>query len=130
MNEVNETDRTEELWKWVDDEKQLDRKVRRIGYAAWIGTSVAVAAYGVTVLVRVAVLIRGLARNDVEPGLQVQVVLDAFLPLILVLGAISLLVAALSTIAMFLRFRTASLADIQARLAAMEAVLVQESQQS
>jgi hypothetical protein len=40
-----------------------------------------------------------------------------------VLGVLSLLIAVLSTVGIFLRLRTASLTEIQLRLAALEQVL-------
>lgn len=45
------------------------------------------------------------------------------MPLVVVLGTISLLIATLSTVGIFFRLRTASLAEIQLRLAALEDVL-------
>ncbi|HJP57674.1 MAG TPA: hypothetical protein VJ847_11690, partial [Gemmatimonadales bacterium] len=47
-------------------------------------------------------------------------------PLVAVLGVLSLLVAVLATVAIFLRLRTASLVEIQARLAALEAMVAGE----
>ena len=42
--------------------------------------------------------------------------------------ALSLLVAVLSTVGVFLRFRTASLAEIQLRLAAVEQMLTDQAE--
>jgi hypothetical protein len=56
--------------------------------------------------------------------------LEGLLPFITVVGIFSFLVAVLSTIGMFLRFRTASLAEIQTRLAAMEKMLTSEQAES
>jgi uncharacterized membrane protein len=50
-------------------------------------------------------------------------VVGAAMPLIIVLGLLSLLVATLSTIGIFLRLRTASLTEIQLRLGALEDML-------
>jgi hypothetical protein len=50
-------------------------------------------------------------------------VLAAAMPLVIALGVLALLVATLSTVGMFLRFRTAALGEIQLRLAALEAML-------
>jgi uncharacterized membrane protein len=44
-------------------------------------------------------------------------------PFIIVLGVLSVLVGTLSTVGIFLRLRTASLVDIQLRLAALEDML-------
>jgi len=45
------------------------------------------------------------------------------MPLVWVLGTISFLIAILSTVGVFMRFRTASLGEIQLRLAAVEEML-------
>jgi hypothetical protein len=52
-----------------------------------------------------------------------RAIADAALPLIVVLGLLSLLIATLTTVGIFLRLRTASLAEIQLRLAALEDML-------
>lgn len=118
----------EELAKWVDDEKRLDRKVRRISYVAWIVTLAAVIVYGVRIIVETALRVHaealmGGVQNTTE---VVGYVLQQLTPFILVLGVLALLVAILGTIGMLVRFRTASLADIQARLAAMEGMLTND----
>ena len=46
------------------------------------------------------------------------------MPTVAVLGILSLLVATLSTVGIFLRLRTASLSEIQLRLAALEEMIV------
>ena len=45
------------------------------------------------------------------------------MPLLTVVGILSLLIATLSTVGVFLRLRTASLGEIQLRLAALEEML-------
>lgn len=47
-------------------------------------------------------------------------VYDAALPLVAVVGVLSLLIATLGTVGIFLRLRTASLSEIQLRLANLE----------
>ncbi|HET8650890.1 MAG TPA: hypothetical protein VFL95_12670 [Gemmatimonadales bacterium] len=49
----------------------------------------------------------------------------AAIPFLITLGVLSLLVATLSTIGIFLRLRTASLSEIQLRLAALENLLLE-----
>jgi hypothetical protein len=51
----------------------------------------------------------------------------AAMPLFIVLGLLSVLIATLSTVGIFLRLRTASLAEIQLRLAALEEMLTTRS---
>jgi hypothetical protein len=48
---------------------------------------------------------------------------------LIVLGALAVLIATLSTIGIFLRLRTASLIEIQLRLAALEEILTRKSQE-
>jgi hypothetical protein len=50
-------------------------------------------------------------------------VMGSAMPLVDVLWKLSLLVAAVSTVGIFLRLRTASLTEIQLRLAALEEML-------
>jgi hypothetical protein len=126
MNTNARPERTEELWRWVESEKQLDRRVHRISRIAWALTVAAVIVYGVVILARVGAVLSELARQNVPRGAALGVALDALVPLITVLGVFFFLVAVLSTIAVFLRFRTASLAEIRVRLSAMEEMLLKD----
>jgi hypothetical protein len=56
-------------------------------------------------------------------AVQQVVVFQAMMPFIAVVGTLSLIVAVLCTIGVFLRLRTASLTEIQLRLAALEALV-------
>lgn len=49
------------------------------------------------------------------------------MPLVIALGILSVLIATVSTIGMFVRMRTASLHEIQLRLAALEEMIVSRS---
>jgi len=115
----------DEFTKWVDDEKRLDRKVRRISYGAWVATVIAVVAYGVMVIAQTAFRLHYATVTGGTHGVweAIVFVLQQLTPLFVVLGVLSLLVAVLSTVGMLVRFRTASLAEIQTRLAAMEGML-------
>ena len=86
---------------------------------AWTITLLLVCVLAVMVCLQVAELARGAAVGAV-PWISA---LGAAMPLIIVLGILSVLVAALSTIGIFLRLRTASLTEIQLRLAALEEML-------
>ena len=119
-------DRTEQLWGWVEGEKRLDARVRRVSRIAWTTTVVAVLFYGVIVLGRMAAMVSELGKMNVPSTTVLNVILESLLPLVSVVGILALLVAVLSTIAVFLRFRTASLAEINARLTAMEQMLSQD----
>lgn len=130
MKNDAKADRTQELWSWIEGERVLDRRVRRVSKIAWIVTFVALLLYGAQVLVNVVMMLGNVSGKGYPPGELVAVVLDQALPLITVLGVLSFLVAVLSTIGVFLRFRTASLAEIQARLAAMEEMLLKDQSRS
>ena len=127
MSTPAKSNSTEELWGWVEGERRLDARVRRTSKIAWSVTLVAVVFYGVIILARMAALVSQLGTQpDVSSAMVLQVMLDSLLPLVSVVGMLALLVAVLSTIAVLLRFRTASLAEINTRLTAMEQMLAQD----
>jgi hypothetical protein len=112
-------DRTQAL---IENEKRRDRFIRRVSIAAWSMT-------GFLVLV-VAVMVTGqvveMTRIGLTTGLPFMTVMSSAMPLIDVLWKLSLLVATLSTIGIFLRLRTASLTEIQLRLAALEEMIASQ----
>ncbi|HEU4631741.1 MAG TPA: hypothetical protein VFS08_18475 [Gemmatimonadaceae bacterium] len=108
-----------DAWSIIEREQRRDRLVRRTSLAAWSVTFVVVLVYGAIVAAQIAHAMRLVEVGAARPS----AVYDAAIPLVLVVGVISLLVATLSTIGIFLRLRTASLAEIQLRLAALEEML-------
>ena len=90
------------VWEAIENERRRDRLIRRVSITAWSITFFFVAILAVLVCMQVV---------------------DAAMPLVIVLGLLSVLVATLSTIGIFLRLRTASLTEIQLRLAALEDML-------
>ncbi len=106
-------------WQAIDQSKRIDRFVRRACFAAWGAAFLAVIAYAALVIAQIVQMFRfvgvGAASNLSALGLAT--------PLIIVVGVISLLVATLTTVGIFMRQRTASLAEIQLRLAALEDML-------
>ncbi len=111
--------RHEAVWAGIERDKRYDRRLRRISTAAWGVTLVIVLAWGVLTALQVVNLIR-----LIGVGLATRLaVVAAVTPFLIALGALSLLVAVLSTVGVFLRLRTASLAEIQLRLSAVEAML-------
>jgi hypothetical protein len=106
-------------WNAIERERRLDRLVRRICVAAWSATFVLTGCYAA--LVGREVLFE--LRLQAVGGATTESVLAVATPLVIALGILALLVAALSTVAIFLRFRTAALGEIQLRLAALEAML-------
>jgi len=100
----------------LENERRRDRFIRRVNIIAWSVTFTLVVVIAIIVGVQVAHFMRGAAAGEVPW----MVVAGSTMPLVDVLWKLSLLVAALSTVAIFMRLRTASLAEIQLRLAALE----------
>ena len=81
-----------------------------------------IALYAVMVGIQAVTLI-GQGGQEVLSLLGLTMLMNMIAPLLVVVGVTALLIAILSTIGMFVRIRTASLAEIQLRLAALEQVL-------
>jgi uncharacterized BrkB/YihY/UPF0761 family membrane protein len=111
-----------EAWNLIEEEKRRDRLIKRISVSAWTVTFVMVLILGVAVGAQVAQLFKVFAAG----GANWNMVIWSAMPLIVVIGTLSLLVATLSTVGVFLRLRTASLAEIQLRLAALEDMLANQ----
>lgn len=107
---------SEKVWAVIEREKRRDRLVRRVSVGAWSVTGGAVTIFGVAVGLDVWRAVQ-LASAGM---LRWPAVLETALPVVAVLGILGLLVAVGSTIGVFLRLRTASLSEIQWRLAALE----------
>jgi len=111
--------RDTDVWAAIEQERRRDRLLRAASAVAWTVTILVVLAYGGVTAVRVSTLLQ-----LVEVGaVQRAVVFQAMLPFIAVVGTLSLIVAVLCTIGVFLRLRTASLTEIQLRLAALESLV-------
>ena len=82
--------------------------------------------YAAIVIARIMDMMRLTAVGMAPPSAAIE----AALPLVTVLGLLSVLVATLCTIGIFLRLRTASLTEIQLRLAALEDMLRSGDQES
>jgi hypothetical protein len=103
----------------VAEERRRDRTVRRVSIVAWAVTFVAVAIFASIMVIRMIHMAQLVAVGVV----QRDALWRSAVPLVAVLGVLSLLVAVLATVAIFLRLRTASLVEIQLRLAALEAIV-------
>jgi hypothetical protein len=106
-------------WNIVDSEKRRDRMLRRACIIAWSAVLAFVIVLGVAVSISAAPLLRA-TLNGQLPWISV---VGTLMPLIIVLWILSVLIATLCTIGIFLRLRTASLIEIQLRLAALESLL-------
>ena len=107
----------------IANERRRDRFIRRTSIIAW---SVSLALV-LLIALMVAVQARQFVSGALEGEVPWIVVVGSTMPLIDALWKLSLLVATLSTVAIFLRLRTASLAEIQIRLAALEELVASGS---
>jgi hypothetical protein len=110
---------SEKVWAVIEREKRRDRLVRSVSVGAWSVTGVAVMIFGVVTGMEVW----GMARAATQGVLLWSVVFKSAMPVVAVIGILSLLVATLSTVGIFLRLRTASMSEIQMRLAALEEMI-------
>jgi cytochrome bd-type quinol oxidase subunit 2 len=109
-----------DAWAAIEKERQRDRRLRRLSAAAWTATFLVVLVYAAITAANVADAMRLVAVGAAMQG----VVYQAAMPLVVVVGILSVLIATLTTVGVFLRLRTASLTEIQLRLAALEEMLV------
>lgn len=110
-------------WAAIEAEKRRDRLLRRVSTGAWVTTLVILVGYGILTGLQVYEMFRASLVGMVP----FATVVGMATPFIIVLGAVSLLVATMATIGVFLRLRTASLNEIQLRLAALEEMIVNRS---
>lgn len=108
---------------FIDNEKRRDRFIRRVNVIAWVATFLIVLLVGAMTAVSVVEM----AKAQSVGAVPWMTVMATAMPLIDVLWKLGLLVASLSTVAIFLRIRTASLTEIQLRLAALEEMLASRS---
>ncbi len=111
-----------DAWALIDQEKRRDRTLRRVSTVALIIVFIIVLLIAMMVGIQVSSMMRAFAAGMVP----IMSVIGASMPLVIVLGLLSVLVATLSTVGIFLRMRTASLSEIQLRLAALEDMLAGE----
>ena len=100
----------------VENERRRDRFIRRVNIIAWSISLSLILVIAVLVVLSISQFVGPAVSGDVPW----MVLLGSAMPLIDVLWKLSLLVATLSTVALFVRLRTSSLVEIQLRLAALE----------
>ena len=110
---------SKEAWDIIETEKRRDRFIRRVCTIAWSVTFVIVLLF----VIMIGVQVVEMGKAAMLGALPWVSVIGIAMPLIIAIGWMSFLIAVLSTIGMFLRFRTASLTEIQLRLAALEDML-------
>lgn len=116
---------TESVMDRIDEERRRDAFIRRAAKIAW-GVTVVIVLILVALTAVQMVNMAPLLRFQAGGGPAVAAIVGLAMPLIFVLGALSVLIATLFTIGMFLRMRAASLQEIQLRLAALEQILMRD----
>jgi hypothetical protein len=116
----------ENVWDLIDAEKRRDRLIRRVSVAAWSVTMAVLLVFAGIIGRQVADTMRRVDVGVAPSG----AVWDVLLPFVAVVGAVSLVIAVLATVGVFLRLRTASLNEIQVRLAALEQLITERAEPS
>lgn len=113
-----------DAWALIETERRRDRFIRKVCLTAWALTFILVVVFAAFVGAGVFEMMKA-ARVGAVPWMSV---VGAAMPFMAVLWTLCLLIATLSTVGVFLRMRTATLAEIQLRLAALEEMLVSRSE--
>src|SRR5688500_14009721 len=125
MSNRNES-ASERMWATIEDEKRRDRSLKRVTVVAWSVTFAIVLIFTVMMGIQAAQVWKMMGSMEAG-GPQVMALIGVATPLVTVLGFLSVLIATLATIGMFVRMRTASLNEIQQRLAALEDSLLKDA---
>lgn len=121
MNNIDETTQ-DPVWAMIEKEKRRDLLIKRISRVAWGSTLLVLSIYLILTLQEYHKML-GLYRAGVVPYESLS---QTFIPFLVVFGCLSLIVAILATVGMFLRLRTTSLLEIQQRLANLENMITSE----
>lgn len=117
------TGRTEEIRGWMEQEQRVDRRIRLSAKLGWSTAVVAVVVYGVFRIFAVVHYLWRFEGQTIPRGAYFEIATN-LMPIVYALGALGLLAGVLATIGSFVRFRTASLEEIQLRLASIEEALL------
>lgn len=108
-------------WSRIEAEQRSDRLFRRLTIVGWSATGIVV-----LLLVGFGILQVRAAMQFVGGGAAgFGVAVGGLVPVVLAVGAFCALAATLATIGLFIRMRSASMHEIQLRLAALEDLLTQ-----
>ena len=118
MNASRESGQSD-VWDQIDRDKRSNRTLRRVVIIAWTTVLLTLLVYAGLILFDVARAWQLWSRG----AMSSSDVIRFLLPLVYVIGLVSLLIATLSTIGALIRSRTATLGEIQLRLAALESIL-------
>ena len=95
---------SDQAWAMIDQEKRRERFLRRVNIAAWILTFLVVVFLAVISIWQVVEMMRSpLFGGGLFPT---SAFFGALYPLLIVVGGLSVLIATLSTIGIFLRLRS------------------------
>ncbi len=119
---TSQKEQKDRTWEFIEAEKGRDRRLQKISTVAWIVTFAALLFTAVGIGFNVWWAAQGFMIGQ----LGMNVIFREAMPLVWVVGTISLLVAVLSTAGVLLRFRAASLHEIRLRLAALEEMLMDQ----
>lgn len=111
---------TDRAWEAIEQDRKRDRLIQRVSVAAWSVTFVIVVMLVLVAALQVRTTVAFLGGLQ---GLGLMAAAGAAMPALIAIGALAVLIATLSTVGIFLRLRTASLQEIQLRLAALEEAL-------
>lgn len=104
------------IWTMIEKEKKRDKLVKLISLIAWVVTLVVMVVFLIFTIREMSKTLTLYNMGMVDS----QSIIEIVTPPLLVLGGISLVIAILATVGVFLRLRTTSLLEIQQRLANLE----------
>ena len=107
------------VWDAIENEKKRDRFIRKVSVVAWSVTGALALVLTILVGIQIWELTVGALAGAV-PWLSVA---GVAMPFVIALGMLTVLIATVSTIGVFMRLRTSSLHEIQLRLAALEEMI-------
>lgn len=121
MNEMNKTT-NDPVWEMIQKEKKRDLLIKRVSRAAWV-IALSILTIFLILTIQDYIRVHGLYKAGVVPR---GALTDTIIPFLVILGCLSLIIAILATIGMFLRLRTTSLLEIQQRLTNLEHMITSE----
>ena len=113
---------TEQVWDMIDREKARDRMIRRVSRVAWGVTMGVLLVFLVFTIIDITHTLQ-LYKSGVVAS---QAIWRTLVPFAIILGSVSLIIAILATIGVFLRLRTTSLLEVQQRLANLEQLITSD----
>jgi len=112
------------IWELMEAEKKRDRTLQRVSTVGWVMTLAALLFTAAAMGFNVLWAARAFSRGQVGMG----VIFREAMPAVWAVGGISLVVAVISTAAVLLRFRAASLDEIRLRLSSLEQMVTDQAE--